>query len=105
MTGSNTHEAVRDCIGHKIVGVLFDACPPSRPDLALGNKTLVFEDGTGMTFSNSGSFWREAKQEIEWAVAKQQRALDNAKRELEGVLQVAGELSNLEKTLTPKETK
>jgi hypothetical protein len=52
---SNTFECFRDVIGLKVVGVLKDAMPPSRRDLAAGTKTLVFEDGTGLTFAPNGS--------------------------------------------------
>ena len=90
MAASNTKEAVRELIGRKVVGVLFDALPINKADLQSGNKTLVFEDGSGFTFSSNGSFWRETTNDIGRAVAILEKRLSNNQRELEGILEVAG---------------
>lgn len=84
MAASNTFEAFRECIGHKVVGVLKDAMPPSDRGLAAGTKTLVFEDGTGFTMAPNGSYWRESKKEIDRAISIRKRELETNERRFLG---------------------
>lgn len=90
MAASNTKDCFRECIGKKVIGVLFDALPRNRKDLSAGTKTLVFDDKTGLTITSEGAFWLETKEEIEFAVHERRRELESCKREIEDVLQVAG---------------
>lgn len=93
MSASNTKDCVRDQIGKRIVGVLFDALPLSDRRLAAGNKTFVFEDGSGFTFSSSGSFWEERADDIKRAVNRQRERLEANQRDLQDVLDLAGDPS------------
>lgn len=92
MAASNTKGCFRESVGKRIVGVLFNALPFGRHDLAQGCKTLVFEDGTGLTFADNGSFWQETKNDIQRAVDVQREELNCAKADIEDVLRVAGAL-------------
>lgn len=91
---SNTRDCFREAIGHTIVGVLFNALPINRRDLASGNKTLVFDDGTGLTISDNGSFWRESKSDIDRAIRLRERELRQSQQEIEEVLTLAGRPSS-----------
>ena len=90
MSTSNTKECFRECIGLKVKGVLFDALPMGGLALAHGTKTLVFDDGTGLTVSGNGSYWRETKAGIEGAVDDVRARLARAHQDLEDVLASAG---------------
>ena len=92
MAASNTKDCFRECIGKTVVGVLFDAMPPNRKDLAAGTKTLVFDDGTGLTLNDSGAFWRESAAEVKYAVAERHSELSALQREISDVLDLAGVL-------------
>ena len=92
MASSNTKECFRESIGRTIVGVLFNALPFGRYDLAQGTTTMVFDDGSGLTVASNGSFWQESRDVVERAVASQRGELERAKADLEDVLRVAGAL-------------
>ena len=87
---SNTRECFIDCIGLKVSGVLFDALPLSRRDLRAGKRTLLFEDGTGLSISANGSFWRESKNDIFGAIREKEAELASASNEHRAVLELAG---------------
>jgi hypothetical protein len=87
---SNTHDAFSDFIGQKVVGVLFNALPANRRDIASGTKTLVFDDGRGLTFAGNGSFWIDSVEEVRRATDVRRRELEATQRELAGVLELAG---------------
>ncbi len=90
MSTANTHDCIRGLIGKTIVGVLFNALPTNRRDLASGNKTLVFEDGTGFTFSSKGTFWSETATDIARAVNTKHEELRLVEQDIRDVLVVAG---------------
>jgi hypothetical protein len=90
MSASNTKECVRELVGRRIVGVLFNALPLNDRSLASGNKTLVFEDGTGFTFSSNGSYWQESAENVRRAVVVEERELLAVQEDLRGVLDLAG---------------
>jgi hypothetical protein len=94
MAASNTKECFRESVGKRIVGVLFNALPFGRHDLAHGCKTLVFDDGTGLTLADNGSYWQENKADIQRAVDVQRDELSRAKADIEDVLRVAGALAS-----------
>lgn len=91
MVASNTKDCFRYCIGKQVTGVLFDALPLGRCDLSSGTKTMIFEDGTGLTIANNGSFWIESADEIQRAVRSRKEELETTQRELADVLAVAGQ--------------
>jgi len=93
MAASNTPDAFRECVGKTIVGVLFDACPAHRADLKKGNKTFVFEDGTGFTVSSGGTFWQEPAEQISRAIDVIKHDLKTNERLLQDVLGAAGALA------------
>lgn len=91
MPASNTKEAIRELVGRRIIGVMFDALPLNDRKLQAGNKTLIFEDGTGFTFNTTGSFWLETSNDIGRAVAVVRSQLEATQQELAGVLELAGD--------------
>jgi hypothetical protein len=93
LSASNTKDCVRDLVGKRIVGVLFDALPVNRSDLASGNKTLVFDDGSGFTFNSIGSFWAETAAELERAITQKKSELSALEQDIRDVLALAGEPS------------
>ena len=90
MVASNTKDCFRECIGKRVKGVLFDALPAGRNDLAAGTKTLIFDDGSGLTIASNGSFWLEAQEEIQRAVSCRLAELEKTKDEIAEVLAAAG---------------
>ena len=91
MTASNTKDCFRECVGKKIKGVLFDALPNGgRRDLSNGTKTLVFDDGSGLTISSNGSFWRENVEEVSQAIQRKRADLEDNERDIKDVLTAAG---------------
>lgn len=89
---SNARDCFSECVGHKVVGVLFDALPVGRRDLSGGTKTLVFENGQGLTISARGFYWIESAEEVRRAVRSKRAELDRVQGEIEGVLALAGAL-------------
>ncbi len=92
MAASNTKDCFRECVGKKIVGVLFGALPLNDADIANRTKTLVLDDGTGLTISSNGTFWRESAKDIRRAVDLKRDELNVTNREIVEVLALAGEL-------------
>jgi len=92
MPASNTKDCFREFVGKRIKGVLFDALPWSRLDLAAGTKTLVFEDGRGLTVASNGSFWIDSADDVKIAIDRVKRELKANQRDVKDVLKLAGEL-------------
>jgi hypothetical protein len=88
---ANTNECFTEFIGRTVVGVMFDAFPPARHDLSAGTKTLIFDDGRGLTISSKGTFWIEREEVVQRAIAKAQHDLDATQKRLGGVLALAGQ--------------
>lgn len=95
MAASNTRECFTETIGRRVVGVLFDALPVGNPSLRSGNKTLVFDDGTGLTFSSNGTFWRESASDVRRAASQRADQLRGVEAELAEVLEVSGLVDEL----------
>jgi hypothetical protein len=91
MAASNTNECFREVVGLRVKGVLFNALPIGRRDLSGGNKTLIFEDGRGLTISTNGSFWIESAEEVARAISIAKDKLKASQRDLKDVLDLAGE--------------
>jgi hypothetical protein len=91
MPASNTKDCFREFIGMKLKGVLFDALPIGNIGLAKGTKTLIFEDGRGLTISSNGSYWLENENDIKRAVGSKKKELDVVMKEIQDVLSTAGE--------------
>lgn len=90
MTASNTHECFTEFIGQKVTGVLFDALPDHRRDLARGTKTLIFEDGRGLTISSHGTYWIDSVKDIQHALKRAEEELRKTQARLANVLFAAG---------------
>lgn len=90
VAASNTKDCFRECVGMRVKGVLFDALPNSSQHLASGTKTIVFEDGTGLTIASNGSFWREGSEEVGRAIKSKRSELEANKRDIKDVLIAAG---------------
>ena len=68
MSAANTAECILQFRGKKLVGVLFYALPSTNADIAGRTITLVFDDGTGLSFSgvdSRPSFWAERREDVE----------------------------------------
>jgi hypothetical protein len=89
MPASNTKDCFREFIGQKLVGVLFDGLPLSRHDLASGSKTLVFEDGRGLTIASNGTYGIDSAEDVRAAVRRTERALSSTMDDLAGALRLA----------------
>ena len=89
MVASNTKDCFRECVGKRIKGFLFDALPISDRSLSAGTKTLIFEDGSGLTISSNGSFWLEDAKEIARAVGYRRDELQKTQNELAEILAAA----------------
>lgn len=92
MTASNTKDCFREFVGKRVKGVLFDAFPMGRRDLNAGSKTLVFEDGRGLTIAQNGSFWIESAEDVKRAVSAVLEKAKATRKEIKGLLALAGEL-------------
>ena len=90
MSASNTLDCFRELIGLKVVAVLFDALPSGRADISRGTKTLVLDDGTGLTFSNNGSYWRETVEDVQTGIAARKAELSAIQGELREVMRADG---------------
>jgi len=90
MTASNTYDCFREFVGQKVLGVLFNALPLNRRDLSDGTKTLIFEDGRGLTIASNGSYWIDDKENISIAIREKQQVLEKTKTDLQGVLALTG---------------
>jgi hypothetical protein len=90
---SNSQDCFRVCIGRKVIGVLFDALPIGTRELRAGSKTLIFEDGYGLTISSHGTFWTESADNIRRAIRERESELAAASNEHREVLKLTG-LSN-----------
>lgn len=89
MTTSNTLDCFRYCVGKTVKGVLFNALPLRRRDLSRGSKTLIFNDGTGLTISSSGSFWIDSAEDVRLAIKETKDRLEVNQKELSEVLELA----------------
>ena len=89
MAAANTQDCFRELIGKRVVGMLFDALP-GRSDLNRGTKTILLEDGTGLTISSHGTFWRESAADIKDALAIQRAELQKLKADLERTAETNG---------------
>lgn len=85
---SNTRECFRSFLGHKVVGLLFNANALGA-GIELGTTTIIFECGYGLTVSSRGSYWVDSPEAIKRAVDSKQRDLRNTEAELREVLQLA----------------
>jgi hypothetical protein len=94
MATANTHACFEEFIGQKVIGCLFGAMPWNRSDMGDGCKTLVFEDGRGLTISSTGSYWVESASEVKAAVVREACRLKETKRQIKGVLDLAGALND-----------
>lgn len=87
---SNTPDCFRDCVGRQVTGVLFDTFPLGRYDLSGGTKTLIFDDGYGLTISSNGSYWIENPEDVQRGLARKQRELMQIDADLIEAVRYAG---------------
>lgn len=78
---SNTNDCFREFIGQRVKGLV----------MAADSRTLVFEDGRGLTVHHNGSFWVTAKQEVDRAIEERRQHLRHVEREIQDVLALSGE--------------
>ncbi len=88
---SNSRECLAALRDKRIVGFMENALPIGRADLASGTKTLVFEDGSGFTFSDHGSFWHESADDVARALNRVRAQLEAIGATLESLLTMAGQ--------------
>lgn len=89
MTASNTKDCFRACVGKRITGLLFDTLPLNRTDLSAGSKTIIFDDGSGLTIASNGSFWLESENEVARGIKSKKRALELVKQDIREVVDLA----------------
>ena len=83
MPASNTFDCFREFIGQKVLGVFQN--PKS------GEKTLVFEDGRGLTFSGQSTYWVTSAGDITLAVFHMRKDLEKLSKDLKDVIKLAGD--------------
>lgn len=91
MIAANTAGCVTDFVGKRLRGVLFNALPVNHKDIAAGTKTLIFEDGRGLTIASNGSFWIDSADDVGRAIRVAEQQLADTRARLEEVLSLAGE--------------
>lgn len=89
-TAANTQRCFSEFIGQRVIGVIFNALPVARRDIAAGTKTIVFEDGRGLTISSTGSYWIDSADDVRRATDAKARELETVAREIKSVLDLAG---------------
>ncbi len=89
-TTANTKGCFREFIAQRVVGVLFDALPLGDKGIAAGTKTLVFEDGRGLTITSHGTYWVDGAADIARAADRARLALRAAQIDLAAVIDLAG---------------
>ncbi len=77
---SNTDDCFRECIGHQVKGILIEA----------ESRTLVLDDGRGLTISHNGSYWIASAADLTHAIAKRRQHLRHVEREIQDVIALAG---------------
>ena len=87
---SNTKDCFREFVGKKLIGLLFDTAPLGHADLAGDTKTMIFDDGRGLTIANNGSFWIESAEEVGRAVGLRKTELQLIANELAEVISLSG---------------
>lgn len=86
---SNSRECLASLRDKRIVGFM-EGVLPSEAHLSKGTTTLVFDDGTGFTFNNSGAFWHESADDIARAIDQLRRHLEEANTTMQALLDMAG---------------
>lgn len=87
---SNCRECFQTFLGHKIIGLLFNALPLGRGDIARGTTTIIFDCGYGLTLSSHGTYWVESPDDIKSATDSKKIELSQVQKEIESVLALAG---------------
>lgn len=88
MLTSNTPACFTEFIGHEVIGFLRGGLHGYGPD----TKTLVFDDGRGLTINDNGAYWVTSAEEVQRAVSRRQSELKSTKAELRRVIDLAGAL-------------
>jgi hypothetical protein len=84
---SNTKACFDTFLGQKVKGVLFGGLHGHEQH---DTKTLIFEDGRGLTFSGSGTYWVTSRSDVERAVRLAKAQLEATEVRLREVLDLAG---------------
>lgn len=83
-TTSNTDDVFSTFIGCKLKGVLhyYDG---------RSHTILVFECGWGLVFCSTGAYWTMNPEDVQQQLSHARKDLSDTKKELEGILNLAGE--------------
>jgi hypothetical protein len=90
MAASNTDDCFREFFGLKLVGLIGDVWPLRSQSENTTYKTLIFEDGRGITLSSNGSWWVASKEDVSKAVGTLRNILEKQKKDIEEVAKLAG---------------
>ena len=82
---SNTDEVYSTFIGCRVLGI---TRATSRGEY--GTTVLIFDCGWGLAFHGNGSHWTEHPRNVDRLLSDARERLETTKRELEGVLGLAG---------------
>ena len=85
-TTSNTDEVFRTFIGCEVKGLLHNTNTEGGEVII-----LVFACGWGLAFNDNGAHWTESPSDIERILRCSKEDLNATKRELENILELAGE--------------
>ncbi len=83
-TTSNTNEVFSTFIGCRAKGVLHFYNGHNH-------RALVFDCGWGLVFCDTGAYWTMSPEEVQKELHHARKDLVNVKKELEGILALAGD--------------
>jgi len=92
MPPANTRECVLQHRGKTVIGVLCGALPLNRGDLSSSTTSVLFDDGSALTFA--GAFWTDSPQDVEVAVERLRRQLAETADLTAETLRLAGKLAD-----------
>jgi hypothetical protein len=77
---SNTRECILQHRGKRIIGCLFGQLPRSRADISSGTVSIILDDGSALTFSASGAYWTDSKADVDWAIGRFRKTVEETGR-------------------------
>ncbi len=92
MPASNTLSCFEEFFGQKFIGILVGELPLNDKSVSSKTKTLVFEDGRGLTISSNGSYWVNNAKDVSLAIQRVRERLERNSGSLRTILELAGKL-------------
>lgn len=87
MPASNTLDCFHEFVGQRLVGLTLGRTPSGSEV-----RTLVFEDGRGLSISSNGSYWVSPAEVVRCRIDEMRDELERTRRDIERVLALSGEV-------------